>query len=321
MTTVAVARSPEGHNDLAGYYKPAGRRHFWLRRLHSLTGLFFGGFICFHLLVNAYGMSPVAYQQDVNKIHSLQPNLALIEISCIFLPLLIHALYGIYITKAGVKFNTTEYNYGGNVRYTLQRVTGIILLAFIAYHLATMHRWGLGLVYRITGWPALSAFPLFHTKDAYARTVRAIKTPYSPNPWFWGNVLVMAFYLLGIWSATFHFANGLWTSAIAWGLTVTERAQKNWGHVCLTVGIIVTIIGTIAWWAFTVNGNPNYQPPNMAATAPSAVVLLPPSSQRWRSAKTMHRPAPRLRGTGMIGLPPPTNTSGGGNIGGRIATH
>ena len=30
-----------------------GRHHFLLRRLHSLTGLIFGGYLIVHLLVNA----------------------------------------------------------------------------------------------------------------------------------------------------------------------------------------------------------------------------------------------------------------------------
>ena len=30
-----------------------GRHHFFIRRLHSLTGLVFGGYLVVHLLVNA----------------------------------------------------------------------------------------------------------------------------------------------------------------------------------------------------------------------------------------------------------------------------
>jgi len=64
------------------------------------------------------------------------------------------------------------------------------------------------------------------------------------------NVAVMALYLLGIWSAVFHWANGLWTSAIAWGVTSTESSQKRWGHVCCAFGCGMLVVGTVAWAAF-----------------------------------------------------------------------
>jgi len=35
----------------------------------------------------------------------------------------------------------------------------------------------------------------------------------------------------------FHFANGLWTAAITWGVTVSVAAQKRWGQVCALVGL------------------------------------------------------------------------------------
>jgi succinate dehydrogenase / fumarate reductase cytochrome b subunit len=228
------------------YATTPGRRHFLLRRIHSLAGLAFGGYITIHLLVNATGLWPKVYQQNVDKIHTLEPMLPLIELLLIFGPLLIHALYGAYIGKAGVKFNTTKYNYGGNVRYALQRWTAYILLAFIAYHIATLHKWGLALFH-------VQGYPDFNPKNtAYQSTVGSIKSPYEHQIL---NIGVMALYLLGIWSAVFHWANGLWTSAIAWGLTTTARAQRRWGHVCLAFGVIMLVIGTTAWVAFTIKGD------------------------------------------------------------------
>lgn len=242
---------------VATYHTAPGRRHFWIRRLHSLTGLVFGGYIATHLLVNATGLWPRDYQQNVDKIHSLEPMLPAIEIFTIFLPLLIHAIYGIYITKAGVKFNTTKYPYGGNLRYSMQRWAGIVLLLFIAFHIATLHKWGFAEIYSLTHWSALSGYAgggLFEAHNqAFQSTVTGIQRYWNyENPWAFGNVCVMAFYLLGVWSATFHFANGLWTSAIAWGLTTTAKAQRRWGHVCLGFGILLTIVGTVAWASFTI---------------------------------------------------------------------
>ncbi len=239
------------------YGTAPGKRHFVIRRLHSLMGLVFGGYITVHLVVNATGLWPRAYQENVDHIHSLEPMLPLIEILTIFLPLLIHALYGIYITKAGVKFNTTKYAYGGNIRYTLQRWAGVVLLLFIAFHIATLHRWGFAGIYGLTHWSALSGYAgggLFNAHNqAFQSTVTGIQRYWNyEDIWTFGNICVMGFYLLGVWSATFHFANGLWTSAIAWGLTITEKAQRRWGHVCLGFGIVLTIVGTVAWASFTI---------------------------------------------------------------------
>ncbi len=259
MSTLSPA-SPVSDSEITtaspiAYSEPLGRRHFWLRRLHSLLGLLFGGYVVVHLLVNATGLWPRAYQQNVDKIHSLQPMLPLIEIATIFIPLLFHAIYGAYIASVGLKFNTTKYNYGGNVRYFLQRITAWVLLAFIAFHIATLHKWGFEAIYNMTH------IDFFHRwggmfnehNQAFQSTVHGIRgffnTENAMNP---GNVLVMAFYLAGVWSACFHFANGLWTSAIAWGLTVTARSQKRWGDACLGFGVVVTLIGTMAWVAFTV---------------------------------------------------------------------
>ena len=243
------------------YAKPPGQFHFWLRRVHSLMGLVFGGYITVHLLVNASGFWPKAYQQNVDKIHSLEPMLPLIEIGAIFLPLLIHVLYGFYITWAGVKFNTTKYQYGGNVRYFLQRMTAMFLLAFIIYHVGTLHKWGFALI-------GLQKAPAFDPDGlAYQTTAKAIRMPFDNAA---ANAAIIIFYLLGIWSATFHFANGLWTSAIAWGLTITRDSQRRWGNVCFAFFIGLTLVGTAAWVAFGIIGDPNV-PKSETQTMPEAV--------------------------------------------------
>jgi hypothetical protein len=96
--------------------------------------------------------------------------------------------------------------------------------------------------------------PLFNPKNvAYQSTVAAIKTPYANSAL---NVSIIILYLLGTWSAVFHWANGLWTAAIAWGLTITASAQRRWGHFCLGFGIVMLLVGTAAWGAFAF-GNPD----------------------------------------------------------------
>jgi len=238
VSTASV--SSPSPKDPTNYSSSCGLFHFWLRRVHSLAGLMFGGYVVVHLTVNATGMiSPRMYQENVDKIHSLQPMLPFIELMTIFAPLALHMFYGIYITKAGNRWNTVQYNYGGNVRYFLQRITAILLMLFLVYHIGTLHKWFAG---------------AFNPENmAYQSTVSAIKTPYDSLALNYG---VQLLYLIGILSAAFHFANGVWTSAIAWGLTVTEKSQKRFGHVCLGLGAFLAAVGLTAWVAFAIVGNP-----------------------------------------------------------------
>src|SRR5213080_4560165 len=87
-----------------------GTHHFLLRRLHSLTGLVFGGYLIVHLLVNAtIAQLGNTYQVQVNKIHDL-PFLWAVEWIAIYLPILYHTAYGIWITLTGQP-NVDRYPY------------------------------------------------------------------------------------------------------------------------------------------------------------------------------------------------------------------
>jgi succinate dehydrogenase / fumarate reductase cytochrome b subunit len=64
------------------------------------------------------------------------------------------------------------------------------------------------------------------------------------SPWLY------AFYLLGIVSATFHLANGIWSFSIVWGLTVGPRAQRRMMWVSAAVFLILSFIGIRSIEAF-----------------------------------------------------------------------
>ena len=49
-------------------------------------------------------------------------------------------MYGIFITRSSLP-NHSNYRYGANFRYTLQRATGIIAFLFIFWHVFHMHGW------------------------------------------------------------------------------------------------------------------------------------------------------------------------------------
>lgn len=202
-----------------------GRHHFLLRRLHSLTGLVFGGYIVIHLLVNATifeGSKPDVFQEQVNKIHSL-PFLLAIEWALIFLPIIYHTIYGIWITFTAQP-NQLQYSYGKNWFYFWQRVSAMVIVAFLVFH--------------VLGMKGFFGHTLtFDPHDATATAVRHVRA----------NVLITyLIYPLGILASCYHLANGFWTAAITWGLTVSAAAQRRWGYVCAGIFALTFVCGMLA---------------------------------------------------------------------------
>jgi len=116
------------------------RNQFLIYRLFSLSGLIpVGAFLVVHLLTNASVLGGAgAFQSRVDMIHSLGPLLVPIEWAFIFLPMLFHAAVGFVIIAGGLP-NVGSYPYVGNIRYTLQRATGMIAFVFIIWHIMHLH--------------------------------------------------------------------------------------------------------------------------------------------------------------------------------------
>jgi succinate dehydrogenase / fumarate reductase cytochrome b subunit len=200
------------------------RHHFLLRRLHSLSGIVpVGVFLTVHLTINSTIISgPQAFQTAVDGIQLLDKVglLTLVEIVGIFLPILFHAVLGVQIWLSG-QMNVATYKYGGNIRYTLQRVTGLIAFAFIVLHLWHVH-W--------LGKPLGGGF--FDPHDAAASAAEALR------PWY-----LRCLYGVGVLSSVYHFANGIWTFLITWGITVGPQAQRRAGWVCAAIGVVLGLAG------------------------------------------------------------------------------
>lgn len=219
-------------SEAPGY--PAAKHEFLLRRLHSLAGLVpVGAFLVFHLGANAgitLDSSGDFYQRQVNLIHSLGPMLIPVEFLFIFLPLGFHAALGVKMWLQEAP-NTKHYQYWGNVRYRLQRITGVVALVFILAHLWQMH-WLAG---------RLPGGGMFDHEHAAGTTAWILQ-----NHAVWAGPL----YLLGILASTFHLANGVWTSLITWGITIGPNAQRKAGYVCAVIGVALALAGTGSLWGF-----------------------------------------------------------------------
>lgn len=227
---------------------PAGgflaRHHFLLRRLHSLSGIVpIGVFVCFHLFTNMQ-MAFGTFQHEVDWIHS-QPAVIFAEVFGIWLPIVFHAILGIVYTFTG-KSNVGVYGYSDNWRYTFQRITGVIALIFIFFHIATLRwRWDMGFWYTpffdhgIGFNPNAGANqPGLLVPFAYESTAIALQF----------NFAVFLFYVVGVLAVIYHWSNGLWTAAISWGWTLSAQSQRRWGYVCGAMFVALFACSALALW-------------------------------------------------------------------------
>lgn len=198
------------------------REHFF-RKLHSLSGILpVGLFLITHLSVNYSAVrGEEAYNQAANFMGNL-PFRYVLEAFMIFLPLFYHGVYGLYIAFQS-KNNTKRYSYFRNWMFRLQRITGVLLIIFIAWHV----------------WETRIAAALGATVD-FKMMENIVSNPF-----------ILAFYLVGIVSATFHFANGLWSFLITWGITVSPLSQKVSTYITLSIFLALSYIGVSAILAFT----------------------------------------------------------------------
>lgn len=51
------------------------------------------------------------------------------------------------------------------------------------------------------------------------------------------------FMIIGVVSATFHFANGMWSFLVHWGFTVGARAQRVSAIVMMALFLILAFMG------------------------------------------------------------------------------
>ena len=208
------------------------RHEFLIRRLHSLSGLIpVGAYMVVHLLVNASVVeSPAAFQNQVHQIHSLGSLLPLVEWTFIFIPILFQAIFGLVIVAGGLP-NTGQYPYASNVRYALQRVTGMIAFVFIMLHVFHMHGW-----FHADVWLENVVKPL---GGGQFRPFNAASTAGEALQSYW----MVVSYVIGVLACVFHLANGIWTMGITWGVWVSPRAQSRMLGVCALFGLLLAVVG------------------------------------------------------------------------------
>jgi succinate dehydrogenase/fumarate reductase cytochrome b subunit (b558 family) len=207
------------------------RRAFVLRKLHSLSGVVpVGVFLIEHLWTNAKALGGAdEFGRAVAEIQAL-PFLPFIEVFGIFLPLAFHAFYGVVIAL-GSRANVGTYAYSRNWFYTLQRVSGLLALLFIGWHLYE---------YRIQKWLFGMSGNAFYDVLGAHLSATVFSVP-----------LMAIVYLLGITVTVFHFCNGLWGFCVSWGITVTRQAQRRVAWLFGALGLALFVLGanTVLYFA------------------------------------------------------------------------
>jgi succinate dehydrogenase / fumarate reductase cytochrome b subunit len=195
-----------------------------MRRVHSLLGIVpIGAFVVEHFWSNSYAFQgPERFNKMVEDLQSL-PLVLFLEIGLIGLPILFHAILGFVIMFTGA-VNVGHYNKYRNWMYVLQRVTGIFAFIFVGYHVYTT---------RISAGLADQTFTFTDMQHLLAPT--------------WAKW----FYAIGIVSVIFHFSNGIATSLMTWGVTISQKSQKWASIVCWGVFAAMTVWGIKIVFAFT----------------------------------------------------------------------
>jgi succinate dehydrogenase / fumarate reductase cytochrome b subunit len=197
-----------------------------LRKLHSLSGIVpVGAFLAEHFWSNSAVLVGGLKYDEVSRDLQTIPFRPFVEWVFIFLPMLYHGIFGIYIWLRG-ESNVSSYPWVKNWLYTLQRYTGLIAFVYIGWHLYT-ERW------------------LTHGRSTYENVVQDLAHP-----------AFLAFMIVGVLASSFHLGVGIWNFLCKWGLAATVRAQRAAGQLGVLVALGFSFIGVLILISFRFDWHP-----------------------------------------------------------------
>src|SRR5699024_10578476 len=124
-------------------------------------------------------------------------------------------ILGVYIVFVA-KNNTKRYGFFRNWLFFLQRVTGIITLIFIAWHV----------------WQTILQVAISGAEVNYQIMEYSLTSPC----FFW-------FYISSVIAVVFVLANWLWSFCVCWAIAPSPRAQKIVTYATVVVFFVVSYIG------------------------------------------------------------------------------
>lgn len=208
------------------------RENYLLHRLHSLTGVMpVGYYMAQHLTLNTFSLGgPEKFNGVIEFFEGMPKHFLLaVEILMIWIPLIFHAVYGLFIiSRAENNYFTTKYKWSQNRMFFLQRLSGILIFFFLIYH-----------VLSTTGTKYLKGDANLIKFNAWQEHLH--------------NPIVLVAYIVGIAAASYHLGYGLWNFCIRWGITVGEKAQIRIQKLSALVFVGLTFMGWIALAGFLIN--------------------------------------------------------------------
>jgi len=173
-----------------------------------------GIFLIVHLSINStvFFGGYANYQFTIHGMKSI-PLIVVAELLIIAIPILFHAVYGLWIVFVA-KNNVLEFNYLRNWAFYLQRITAVITLIFVVVHVYTLRF-------------------MQHEPAAIIDTLVA----HLHHP------VYFVLYGIGVLSAIFHFANGLFTFLISWGIAIGDKAQAFFFKLSAVVFVALGVLG------------------------------------------------------------------------------
>lgn len=136
----------------------------------------------------------------------------------ILAPLVFHVVYGVVLTLRP-RYNVGRYPLSRNWTYTMQRASGVIALGFICMVLFLFRQDG--------GSPELLP----------GRMIATLSRTHAGLP------LIAFVHLIGVGACAFHFATGLFTIGIRYGLLSTRARQARAGVLFAALGLVLFMWG------------------------------------------------------------------------------
>jgi succinate dehydrogenase / fumarate reductase cytochrome b subunit len=194
---------------------------YWIGKLFSLVGILpIGIYVLVHLYHGTTSLSGAeAFNAQLAKGRSM-PFIVPIMILIVWIPIFFHGIYGLLAIKDS-RPNLGRFRYFENLKYILQRLSGIGLLLFIPAHL-----------YNTRIGPTLGG----HEAD-FNHMAEGMSQP-----------ITLAVYLLGILGVAYHLANGVWQASIGWGLVRSQKGMNRVQAFSMILFLVLLSLGYAAIW-------------------------------------------------------------------------
>lgn len=156
---------------------------------------------------------------------------AVLELIGIAIPLAFHAGYGVVLAVRS-RTNVAAYPLASNWAHALQRVSGLVTLAFVLWH--------------VVEFPLQVALGRMKPQDFFGALADLLSSTIGG-----GVPLAAAAYLVGLAAVSYHLANGISGFCFTFGFSTTLRARRLIAAGAFVIGLASFVLGaeTVVYFA------------------------------------------------------------------------